>query len=187
MRKISITLFVTLLLFAIPNIALAQCETQNRIEENIHTLTVEYRKQIYETDNAIKKIRLYKDWYQEIKKVICLGKKLEFTGLVWSVDFDNESSFYVLRIGNQNESVPIPTFYNYQFSNSDGLIDKLAELNRRDKVKFIFTFKDTFFPDSTDSERFMEFRGFPAEKNPDTGNYVYMLFIDLIDIELIKE
>src|SRR6056297_3660671 len=103
MMRASIFYFAVLFL-ATSNPAFSQLDTQNSIEIAIHEVTLDYRNQIYEHDNAIRKIQLYEDWYERMQEFTFMGEELEFTGLVWSVDFDTESSTYVLRIGSHNET-----------------------------------------------------------------------------------
>lgn len=164
----------------------SQCNSQNTIEKGIHDLTVEYRYKIINDENAIRKIRLISEWYEKIKLVTCIPNSISFEALVWSVDFNPEKSNYILRLATKNEIVPIPIFYNYDFNENNSLINKLSELDKRNKVKFKFVFRDTFFPDSSSNDKnYDNYRGFPVEENPDTGNLIYMLFIELIDIEVI--
>ena len=172
-----LSLIILFLILPIYSFSQIVKESQEKIEFKIHELTKEHVIKIDSEKNALKKVRLQNDYGTEMQKIFNESNKYQFGAKVWSVDFDNESSSLILRLASLNKASDRIFFYNFKFGlNGSKLSDLIAELKKGDIVKFTFTFLDTV---SLDSDYF---RGFPLEKNPDTGNYVYLLFIDLQEI-----
>lgn len=183
-RKTSsiLLLFVFIAFLNIPAYSICSIENQKKIESKISQITDIHREKLQNEDNAIRTSRLIKDYYKNLRQLLCLEETLHFSGKVWSVDFMNDGSGYILRVGSFNPAVSLPFFYNYRFSQDDKLINKLETLSKGDRIRFDFSFIDTLSPSSDN------FRGkpFPVESNPDTGNLVYFLFVNMKSIEVVK-
>lgn len=152
-------------------------KNQNEVELEIHELTKEQVIKFDSEENALKKIHLIDKYEANMATIFRNENSYKFKGKVWSVDFDNESTYLILRLASFNEKADRSFFYNYRFNSEHStLSNKIAELKRGDNVGFTFKFIDTV------SRNSKAFRGLPLEKNPDTGNYVYLLFIELQNI-----
>lgn len=150
---------------------------QDEVEFKIHELTKNLVLEIESNENVLRQVQYLDSYEADMKKIFKVNYHYEFTGLVWSVDFDNETDDYILRLASFNEQSDRSFFYNYRFSSTNSELSKIiADLNRGDQIAFSFNFIDTV------SRGSKYFRGYPLEKNPDTGNYVYLLFIELKNI-----
>ena len=177
-------IFLVLIFSFVNSFVTANCndKSQEQFEKEIHELTKKFRNDYQSQENAIRKDKIEEKYYQDLRKLLCLNEVFSFTGRVWSLDFMNDGSNYILKIGNSNPDVPYPYFYHYRFSKNDKLLDKLENLSRGDDVKFKFSFIDTFSPDS------QHYRGtpFPFQPSSETGNLIYSLYINLHEIEVVK-
>lgn len=103
--KQSIFLTPVLLLFILANWqtinAQTSSSTQEMLQTNMNKLVYSFLKDSDSNENAIRKIQLYKKWASDMNELLYINSNeiLHFEGIVWSVDFDNETEGLILRIG----------------------------------------------------------------------------------------
>lgn len=177
-------IFLLLITCSLNSISLANCDqkSQRKFEQKIHSLTEEYQDEYQEENNALRKKRIEEKYYTNLQEILCLNKVFTFTGRVWNLDFMDDGENYILRIGNGYQDLPYPYFYNYRFSENDNLADKLENISRGDQVQFKFSFINTITPGSDNFNA----NPYPMRSNPDTGNWVYSLDINLHDITVVN-
>ncbi|MEO9884757.1 MAG: hypothetical protein ABJR05_13480 [Balneola sp.] len=176
--------YIALVLFfsalTISSYSQEQISNQSQIEYKIHELTKNAVLEIESDENVLRKMQHLESYETKMKNIFDVNYQYLFTGKVWSVDFDNETEAFILRLASFNEQSDRSFFYNYRFNSIKSELSKqISELNRDDQVTFSFKFIDTVLRESE------HFRGYPLEKNPDTGNYVYLLFITLQQIKVL--